>query len=314
VSDTSALYEPLIERELAAIPAAARAFAAGHSADDLWIAVTRFAVLAYAPSQHAKRAVMACRATHDLRDALGERWMDMIVECARYAAESRQPWSEPPILDPPHLDAAQPHDLAELQAAVDANDRFRAERWLAARLDDAHEDLRSIARGDAALMLDTAVGLEKLLGEKGRYALLRMVIAELLASSEDVSEPIETLIDLAIAERGSTDSVRNVFVARAAPHPSPLPSAMKLPWGEGTLNLASTSPLSPPQPYRGGERARVRGASRDALAPYPLARDYAQTLIAHSIAHTLPARQQEFLAAVHHNLEHGESFAEWSFA
>jgi hypothetical protein len=58
----------------------------------------------------------------------------------------------------------------------------------------------------------------------------------------------------------------------------------------------------------------VRGASRDALAPYPLARDYAQTLIAHSIAHTLPARQQEFLAAVHHNLEHGESFAEWSFA
>src|SRR5688572_14827187 len=92
VSDTSALYEPLIERELAAIPAAARAFAAEHSADDLWIAVTRFAVLAYAPSQHAKRAVMACRAAHDLRDALGDRWLDMIIECARYAAESRQPW------------------------------------------------------------------------------------------------------------------------------------------------------------------------------------------------------------------------------
>jgi hypothetical protein len=101
VSDTSALYEPLIERDLAAIPAAARAFADAHSPDDLWIAVTRFAVLAYVPSQHAKRAVMACRAAHDLREELGERWIDMIIECARYAAESRPPWSEPPILDPP---------------------------------------------------------------------------------------------------------------------------------------------------------------------------------------------------------------------
>ena len=58
----------------------------------------------------------------------------------------------------------------------------------------------------------------------------------------------------------------------------------------------------------------MRGGSREALIPYPLARDYAQTLIAHAIAHKLPTRQQEFLAAVHHNLEHGESFAEWSFA
>ena len=67
------LYEPLIERELDAIPAAAHAFAAEHSEDELWIAVTRFAVLAYAPSQHAKRAVMACRAAHEVRDELGER-------------------------------------------------------------------------------------------------------------------------------------------------------------------------------------------------------------------------------------------------
>ncbi|MFP5245672.1 MAG: hypothetical protein ACLGH0_03175, partial [Thermoanaerobaculia bacterium] len=97
----SALYEPLIERDLDAFPAAARAFLASHSEEELWIAVARFAVLAYAPAQHAKRAVVACRATWDLRDELEERFVPMIVECARYAAESRQPWSEPPILDPP---------------------------------------------------------------------------------------------------------------------------------------------------------------------------------------------------------------------
>ena len=306
------LYEPLIERDLAAIPSAASAFVAEHSADELWIAVTRFAVLAYAPSQHAKRAVMACRAAHDLRDGLGDRWIDMIVECARYAAESRQPWSEPPILDPPHVDADQPRDLDELRAAIDANDRFRAERWLAARLEDAHDDLREVVKGDAVLMLDAAIALEKPLGEKGRYALLRMVTAELLVPTDDVDEPLDVLIDRAIAEKGSIDSVRNVFIARAARHPNPLPAvAGNGDWLAGVERAAREK--QSPLPGR-EERVRVRGGSGDELTPYPLARDYAQTLIAHAIAHTLPARQQEFLAAVHHNLEHGESFAEWSFA
>jgi hypothetical protein len=128
-------------------------------------------------------------------------------------------------------------------------------------------------------MLDTAIALEPLLGRKGRYALLRIVIAELLTETEDVTEPLETLIDRAIAEQGSVDSVRDVFIRNAGVPP------------------AGPSASTPPP-----------------LSPYPLARDYAQTLIAHAIAHTLPTRAAEFLAAVHHNLEHGESFAAWSFA
>ncbi|MFL6247729.1 MAG: hypothetical protein ACJ74H_17025, partial [Thermoanaerobaculia bacterium] len=132
MSDTSALYDPLIERDLAAIPAAARAFAEQHSADELWIAVARFAVLAYAPSQHAKRAVMACRAAYELHS------VDWTIECARYAAESRPPWSEPPILDPPQVD--EPIDL---HAALAANDRIAAEHWLASHLDSAQEEFRS---------------------------------------------------------------------------------------------------------------------------------------------------------------------------
>ncbi len=277
MTDTGALYEPLIERDLAAIPAAAHAFAARHSADDLWLAVARFAVLAYAPSQHGKRAVMACRAAHDVRAELGDRWVELIVECARYAAQSRQPWSEPPILELPHVDPAHPHDQAELRAAIAVGDRFRAERWLAARLNDAHDDLRALARGDASLMLDTAIALETLLGEKGRYALLRMVILELLAAAEEESaESLQSWIDRAIAERGSVESVREVLVR--------------------VVSLPSVSPAGKNSP----------------LTPYPLARDYAQTLLVHAIAHKLPARGDELLAAVHHNLEHGESFAEWS--
>ena len=241
------LYEPLIERDLNAIPAAVAEFLEEHSPHDLFLAVARFAVLAYAPSQHAKRAVMACRAAWDLREEFGDRWTDLLTECARYAAESRQPWSEPPILD-------------TLEAPPE-------------------EQLRPKAKGDALLMLDTALALLPILGEKGRGALLRMPVQEMEAEPnqpEDSNEPIEVLVKRVVDNNGSIDTVRDVFIWAAK-------------------NPATQQPSNPATPI------------------YPLARDYAQTLIAH--ATPLPAKlQRPFLAAGHHNLAHGESFAEWSFA
>jgi hypothetical protein len=274
-------YEPLIERDLDAIPSAAHDFLESHPVEELWVAVTRFAVLAYSPSQHGKRAVMACRAAYELRDALGDRWTETIIECARYAAEARQPWSEPPVLDPPESSSG---DSEELRAAMREGDRARGERWLAARLDDAEDALREVARGDALLMLDTAIALEEPLGEKGRYALLRMPLWELIAEPDAASEDasLQTLVARAEAEKGAVDAVRAVFV-RAAMRPRA---------EAGTTSEAG----APSEPYR-------------------LARDYAQTLIAHAVARTLePSQAQRLVEAVHHNLEHGESFAEWSFA
>ena len=279
---TSELYEPLIERDLDAFPAVAHAFLESHSTDDLWLAIARFAVLAYAPSQHGKRAVMACLAAHDLRDELGDRWIEMVIACARYAAESRQPWSEPPIFDPPESTSG---DVEELRAAMREGDHKRAERWLAARVDDAESVLRDLAHCDALLMLETATGLLPLLGEKGRYALLRMPVWELIAApnARDDETPLDTLVTRAVESNGSPDAVTAVFYALAAV-------------GRG---------FSPPLPGGGGLKPRPTFQPE----PYPLARDYAQTLIAH--AYNVPA---ELLHAVHHNLEHGDSFADWSFA
>jgi len=277
----NALYEPLIERDLAAVPAAAQSFVESHSVDELWVAVARFAVLAYAPSQHGKRAVMAVRAAHELRDAMGERWLDLIVECARYAAECRQPWSEPPLLDPPEIAAGSPSDLDELRSAVASKDRPRAERWLAARVEDADDDLRAIARGDALLLTDTVLTLAPLLGDKGRYALLRIAIWEMLAdnSEEPLSESLDTIIEEVIKTHGAIESVRKVFLWNAACQPAVAPTA------------------------------------RRPVTPYRLARDYAQTLLAHAVACHLPAVDVDpFLAAVHENLERGEGYEEWSFA
>ena len=276
---SSELYEPLIERDLDAFPAAAHAYLESHSPEELWVAVTRFAVLAYAPSQHAKRAVMACLAAHDALD------VDMIIECARYAAESRQPWSEPPILDPPEPSSG---DVEELRAAMSEGDRMRAERWLSARLDDADVALRDLVHCDAKLMLDTAVALIPLLGEKGRYALLRMPVWELIADPDARGEdvPLATLITRAVEANGSPDAVTSVFYA--SPVPSPRAADGRAARGEGQ-----------------GEGPR----------PYRLARDYAQTLIAHYYSRALPHDQAEpLLHAVHHNLQHGDSFADWSFA
>ena len=276
----TALYEPLIERDLDAIPAAVSEFLSSHSLDDLWTAVARFAVLAYAPSQHAKRAVLAVRAAHELRESMGDAWQDLIVECARYASESRQPWSEPPLLDPPAIEPDQPGGIDELRAAIAAGDRPRAERWLARRVDDADEDLRTVARGDALLVTDALLALAPLLGDKGRYALLRVAVWEMLAGNDEapVTAPLDALIAETVAKRGSIDSVRNVLLWIAS---------------NQSDALASARPLT----------------------PYRLARDYAQTLLAHAAARHLPAQQVDpFLAAVHENLEEGESYEEWSLA
>ena len=285
---TSALFEPVLEREVGAIPAAARAFLETHTEEELWIAIARFAVLAHAPSQHSKRAVMAARAAYDVRGALGAGWVEMLIECARYAAESRPPWSEPPFLDPPPPDRSE-----SLRDAIAAGDRLRAERWLSAHLEDAEVELRELARGDALLVLDAALALEQHLGRKGRYTLLRMVLTELLAATEHVSDPLEVLVARAIEERGSVDAVRAVFIK---------------------LVEDRHSCLSCPFSFSRVASSQTGQAGVPVLHAYPLARDYAQTLIAHAVAHKLPARADEFLAAVHHNLQNGESYAEWSFA
>ena len=272
---TSELYEPLIERDFDAFPPVAHAFLRSHSAEELWIAVTRFAVLAYAPSQHAKRAVMACLAARDDLD------VDMIVECARYAAESRQPWSEPPMLDPPQASSGA---IEELRAAMAEGDRLRAERWLAARLEDADAALRDLVHCDALLMLDTALGLVPHLGDKGRFALFRMPAWELIADPDarDDDTPLDTLVARAVEANGAPDAVTPVFVECAG-------NAGAIQSGDAVAALH--------------------------IAPYRLARDYAQTLIARRYARRLPpALAEQLLHAVHHNLEHGESFADWSFA
>ena len=270
-----ALYEPLLERDLAAIPAAVRAYAAAHSPEELWQAVTRFALLAYSPSEHARHALLACLAARGLPEA----W---IVECARYAAEARQPWSEPPILEMPPTAEDQRVDLGELREAIAAGDRPRAERWLAGRfrtaaaeaaaLEGVGSDLLSSARehGDAPLIVRAAIALVPLLGEKGAYATLRVAVWDLIAKRDEPPLPERSREELVAAVVQSDGAIDAVTALLAVSEIGPAPAC---------------------------------------LEPYRLARDYGHLLLAHAAGFP-----EEALEAVARNLEDGESYAEWTFA
>jgi hypothetical protein len=291
-SAVSALYEPLIARDLDAIGPAIDQFRRGHSSEDLYLAVARFAVLAYAPSQHSKHAVLAALAAHDLRDEYRDEWDDIVYECAFYAAASRQPWSEPPIMTPPEVDETTPADADELRGAIAARDRLRAERWLARRLNDSalERDLIAVASGDP-IITDAALRLVPILGEKGRYVLLRMAVWDITSHAGEghaLPQDLDLLIDRCVKDEGSLESIHEVFRFAAAHR------------GGGARAIPPAPSFPPPPPYR-------------------LGRDLAATLIAHATArylcqHFPNARIDAFLKAVRHNLETAASLEDWSFA
>jgi hypothetical protein len=256
--------------------------------------------------------VIAALAAYEARDSYGERWDDLLIECARYAAASRQPWSEPPILDPPPFDAGERRDVEALRDAVAARDRLAAERWLAARLDDDPEpDLFTVAAdnfddlGMKVIVTAAATKLSKILGEKGRYAALRIAVSEMTANASggQAPPPVRTgeapvlhdhlrsrLVNNALAEKGSIESVQAVFLYDAAKDTNVF---------DRVCGYLATLPVSeaPPVPAR-----------RIEPPIYQLARDYGQHLRAFA------SGDEQLMSATAYNLEKGPSFADWSFA
>jgi hypothetical protein len=221
------VYEALIERNIPAIPAAIRAFRDEHGSEETYKAIGRFAVLAYSPSQHGKHAVLACLAAWALRDE--PYFDDVVTQCAIYAAESRQPWSEPPIMSPPAIDDDQRGDLDELLEAIAASDRLHGERWLAKRLDDDDLARDYFAAdfddlGHKLIVADAAWRLVPILGEHGRFAALRLGIWEMCAYRGEpyvergaiAGDLDERLVANFIAKEGDLEAAHALFLLEAA--------------------------------------------------------------------------------------------------
>lgn len=322
-------YDPFIERDRDGIREAIRQFAEANSADEVFAQVARFAVLGYAPSQHGNAALLGCLAAHDLRDELGGAYLAVLAECGVYAAMARPPWSEPPILDPPDVDASAGAD-EELAEAISSGDRLRAERWLAARIDDPHlasayfgRAAATFADGGMALIVAAAAWrLADLLGEKGRFATLRTGLWAIAASGDRAYEPrgrmleatslLERLTDCAASEAGAVDAIRPLFLLDAAL------TACEM-CGDPAVLLRTRDFLTLTMEQRdGGDPQHAGSVLPDSgLAPYSLGRDYASALIAHAAAARFRERFPNvdvapIAAAAAANLATGESFEEWT--
>jgi hypothetical protein len=319
-------YDAFIERDLDAIPAVIAAFREDHSAEEAWTAVTRFAVLAFAPSQHAKHALLSCLSAWDLRADLGERFDEVIVTCAMYAAASRPPWSEPPMLDPPKLAPDQRGGLDELRAAIAASDRLRAERWLAKRHtapDLAHDYFTAASDdfddlGHKLIVAAAAWRLAGLLGEKGRYAMLRVGVWEMAAyggresgvggrsgDTRDLALLCAAILGNIVANGGDIVTAHQLFLFDAALQTNDDAIIRRVCDHLQNPNPAPTTPdPRPPTPE---------------IPIYSLGRDFGACLKAYAVANRLRSRfpNADFdgmLAAVSHNLDTAPSFEGMSFA
>lgn len=327
-SAISFLYQPLIARELDAIPRAVNEFRRDHSSMELLEAVTRFAILAFSPSQHSRHAVLACLAAHSLR---GERELNvdgLTTACAVYASQSRPPWSEPPITDPPPLLDSELPNRNDLDEAIANGDRRSAERWLAAHMDDPEFEAEFLEisahdladQGHKLIMAAAAVELADIIGDKGRFATLRIATAEWTAYREpppeentpgiEPRELASTLIDRLVASKGDTIAFHAIELYDAAL------SCLHAGWGdsvESRVRAHLESTLSSDDVW-----AEMQPVALTAPV-YQLGRDYAQYLLATAIARRMAARfpdisSDRIAQASHFNLRHGPSFEDWSFA
>lgn len=318
------LYEPMLSRDLEAIPATIHRFRQSHTSHQLFGAVSRFALLAASPSQHGKHALIACVAAKEIEGELQHRYDELVTECAVYAAQARLPWSEPPITDPPPVEKDHPSSLDELRAAIAERNRLRGERWLAARLargSIAH-DFFSMAAEDLSdfghkLIVAVAVWKMALIaGQPESYPFLRVAIAEWTAYGGETSsirtdaEPRESLlrelVDDLVASEGGLESFHRVALYDAAVE------AAKFAGNKAIQRHVAA--------FLTQEQLRVSAvlveSDTSELPIYRLARDYAQYLKAFAIAGRMEraAERRRLIAAAKYNRDHAPSFEEWSFA
>ncbi|MGK2966845.1 MAG: hypothetical protein ACSLFM_14755 [Tepidiformaceae bacterium] len=183
----NALYEALLTRELDKAQELVVQECRESGPESTRDSIMRFAVLAFSPSLHSRGAMYASLAMADLFDRF-ERPSSLLVECARYVGESRVPWSEAPVSDPPRIPDDQSIEDTTIDEAVAAQDLHAAERWLAAAIESETLALRffdaaSRHAGDEGYGFTTAVTswrIAERFPDTARFTVLRTAVLEWL--------------------------------------------------------------------------------------------------------------------------------------
>lgn len=324
------LYEPLIVRDLHAIPEAVRRDRDDHGEVETLDAILRFTILAHRTAQHSRHAMIAAMTAREILSRIRDTER-LLVECAIYAAESRPPWTEPPLAEPPSADADPPATLEELRSALRSEDRPVLEQWLVTRMDhpDFPREFFAIATDDFAdlghrlIVSLTAWKAAAVFPPQARYSVLSVALSEWLVRAEPETEGAEErstdLDDLArslvvtmVESGGDLVAFHHLALLDAAMQAEQI-VANPLPLQRALGHLSSVT-----RP----ENSSVAGS--DELPPledlliYRYARDYAACLQSVPIEERLRQRIpgvdfQPMVLAARENRERS-SFEEWSFA
>lgn len=153
--------------------------------------------------------------------------------------------------------------------------------------------------GMKVIVTDAAIRLSRILGEQGRYAALRIAVWEMTAAAgktprteaRSYTEALRSrLVDNALAEKGSIESVQAVFLYDAAKDTNVF---------DRVCGYLATLPV---------REAPVAAVKKIDPPVYRLARDYGQHLRAFA------SGDERLQLATADNLEHASSFVDWSFA
>jgi hypothetical protein len=318
------LYEALLTREQDRLRELVENLCRAEGDREALDYVLKFAVLAFSPTLHSRGAVYASLAALDLLDGLPNP-SGVIVECAAYAAETRLPWSESPITDPPAvegIDAANPRHLDE---AIRRRDLRAAERWLAAAiLEDAPavEFFDAAARfaGEEGYGFTTATAAWRIAehAPAARFVSLRTALLEWVrvrdgAGARRVDATAvapRKVIDLYVMQQGRIELFTPLLVLDAA-------LTAEAVTGKRDRYRPVVDRYALPVEWRHGAAPECDWSMED-LA-YRYSRDYAAFLmsvpISHRLSRELPDSGAERIpSAAQHNLEYAETFEEWSFA
>lgn len=321
----NALYEALLTRDLDRAGELVMKECRESGAEAMRDSIMRFSVLAFSPSLHSRGAVYAALAVADVFDRFEDQ-SSLLVECARYVGESRIPWSEAPVTEPPRVGEDQSTGDSAIDEAINSEDLHAAERWLAGLLQEEAPagrffDAASRHPGDEGYGFTTAVvswRIAEHFPSAVRYAVLRMALLEWLNARQ-------TPDSSRLAGEEAIAATIGGYV-RSGGQPHRFPALLVLDATHAAAKLTSSPGRYEPLFERfasidTSERGNVpeRRWKQDDLA-YRYAADYGFFVQSVPLAERLMevTRDRESCESIpdaaHHFLMSSEGFEEWSFA
>jgi len=142
------LYEALLQRETSALRSSIDRILANGTPEKLWLELTRFSLLALAPTEQSQHALLA---TVEAKSYLSNHRSAAagLTSVATYLSLSRLPWSEAPILEP--VTAGGAVSVESIVLAVSEKRREIIESAVEALINKRRQLLEAAARLDDEL-------------------------------------------------------------------------------------------------------------------------------------------------------------------